>query len=107
MQADVDLFKILNGNQGGRTTDRTRRFVLLAVLKKNSSYERDVQQRCAKVTFSFNSLTKCLWSTTITNEVKLRVYLSAIRPFMMYVSEIWAAPSIVMERLDCTERKLL
>ncbi|KAK6727851.1 hypothetical protein RB195_005492 [Necator americanus] len=76
-------------------------------LKNNGSYERDVQQRCAKATSAFNSLTKCLWSTPITNEVKLRVYLSAIRSIMMYGSETWAAPSTVMERLDCTERKLL
>ncbi|KAK6726307.1 hypothetical protein RB195_004553 [Necator americanus] len=73
-------------------------------LKNNGSYERDVQQRCAKATSAFNSLTKCLCSTPITNEVKLRVYLSAIRPIMMYGSETWAAPSTVMERLDCTER---
>ncbi|KAK6757124.1 hypothetical protein RB195_015131 [Necator americanus] len=76
-------------------------------LKNNGSNERDVQQRCAKATSAFNSLTKCLWSTPITNEVKLRVYLSAIRPIMMYGSETWAAPSTVMERLDYTERKLL
>ncbi|KAK6747900.1 hypothetical protein RB195_000856 [Necator americanus] len=63
--------------------------------------------RCAKATSAFNSLTKCLWSTPITNEVKLRVYLSAIRPFMMYGSETWAALSTVMERLDCAKRKLL
>ncbi|KAK6762484.1 hypothetical protein RB195_023273 [Necator americanus] len=30
-----------------------------------------------------------------------------IRPIMMYGSETWAAPPTVMERLDCTERKLL
>ncbi|KAK6748396.1 hypothetical protein RB195_001177 [Necator americanus] len=33
------------------------------MLKNNGSYERDVQQRCAKATSAFNSLTKCLWST--------------------------------------------
>ncbi|KAK6761252.1 hypothetical protein RB195_022351 [Necator americanus] len=49
-------------------------------LKNNGSYERDVQQRCAKATSAFNSLTKCLWSIPITNEVKLRVYLPTIRP---------------------------
>ncbi|KAK6764192.1 hypothetical protein RB195_024492 [Necator americanus] len=70
------------------------------MLKNNGSYERDVQQRCAKATSAFNSLTKCLWSTPITNEVKLRVYLSTIRPIMMYGSETWAATSTVMERLD-------
>ncbi|KAK6762585.1 hypothetical protein RB195_023346 [Necator americanus] len=78
-----------------------------STLKNNGSYERDVQQRCAKATSAFNSLTKCLWSTPITNEVKLRVYLSAIRPIMMYGSETWAAPPALMERLDCTERKPL
>ncbi|KAK6761264.1 hypothetical protein RB195_022359 [Necator americanus] len=76
-------------------------------LKNNGSYERSVQQRCAKATSAFNSLTKCLWSTPITNEVKLRVYLPAIRPIMMYGSETWATPSRVMEKLCCTERKLL
>ncbi|KAK6737021.1 hypothetical protein RB195_019611 [Necator americanus] len=55
---------------------------LCCMLTNNGSYERDVQQRCAKATSAFNSLTKCLWSTPITNEVKLRVYLSAIRPIM-------------------------
>ncbi|KAK6734175.1 hypothetical protein RB195_017761 [Necator americanus] len=30
-------------------------------LKNNGSYERDVQQRCTKATFAFNSSTKCLW----------------------------------------------
>ncbi|KAK6764510.1 hypothetical protein RB195_024725 [Necator americanus] len=69
---------------------------------------------CAKATSAFNSLTKCLWSTPITNEVKLRVYLPAIRPIMMYGSETWAVmdiwrglPSTGMERLDCPERELL
>ncbi|KAK6742349.1 hypothetical protein RB195_009924 [Necator americanus] len=70
-------------------------------LKNNSSYEKDIQQRCAKAVSAFNSLTKCLWSTT--NEVKLRVYLFAIRPIMMYGSETSAVPSTVVKRLDCTE----
>ncbi|KAK6765296.1 hypothetical protein RB195_025286 [Necator americanus] len=42
-----------------------------------------------------------------TNNVKLRVYLSAVRLVMMYGSDTWAAPSTGIERLDCTERKLL
>ncbi|KAK6764872.1 hypothetical protein RB195_024987 [Necator americanus] len=58
-------------------------------LKNNGSYEIDVQQRCAKTTSAFNSLTKSLWLTPITNEVKLRVYLSATCPSMLYGSETW------------------
>ncbi|KAK6736569.1 hypothetical protein RB195_019329 [Necator americanus] len=87
--------------ESGWTIELVDEFCYLGcMLKNNGSYERDVQQRCAKATSAFNSLTKCLWSTPITNEVKLRVYLSAIRPIMMYGSETWAAPSTVMERLD-------
>ncbi|KAK6736774.1 hypothetical protein RB195_019461 [Necator americanus] len=55
-------------------------------LKNNGSCKKDIQQRCANKP-TVTSLTKCLWSTTITNEVKLRVYLSAIRPITMYGSE--------------------
>ncbi|KAK6761484.1 hypothetical protein RB195_022523 [Necator americanus] len=57
------------------------------MLKNNGKYEKDIQQRCAKAISMFNFLTKCPWSTPITNEVKLRVYLSAIRPIMTYGSE--------------------
>ncbi|KAK6756944.1 hypothetical protein RB195_015021 [Necator americanus] len=67
----------------------------------------DEYRYLGRFTSALNSITKCLWSTPITNEVKLRVYLSAIRPIMMYGSETWAAPSTVMDRLDCAERKLL
>ncbi|KAK6764643.1 hypothetical protein RB195_024821 [Necator americanus] len=77
------------------------------MLKNNGSYEKDIQQRCAKSISAFNYLTKCLWSTLITNEVKLRVYLFAIHPIMVYGSESWAAPFTVLDRLDCTKRKLL
>ncbi|KAK6761407.1 hypothetical protein RB195_022463 [Necator americanus] len=70
--------------------------------KNDSSRGRDIQPRCAKANSAFNSLIKC----PIPNEVKLRVYLSAIRSIMMYRSETWAAPVTVMEKLDCMERKL-
>ncbi|KAK6764812.1 hypothetical protein RB195_024946 [Necator americanus] len=39
-------------------------------LKNDGSYERDIQQRCTKANSTVNSLTKCLWSTLIANEVK-------------------------------------
>ncbi|KAK6742215.1 hypothetical protein RB195_009838 [Necator americanus] len=77
------------------------------MLKNGGSYERDIQQRCAKATFAFNSSAKYLWSIPIANDVKLRIYLSASRPIMMYDSETCAAPSTVMEKLDCTEKKLV
>ncbi|KAK6751863.1 hypothetical protein RB195_003344 [Necator americanus] len=60
---------------------------LSCMLKNNTSYKKDIQQRCAETTSAINSLTKCLCSTPITNEVDLRVYLFAVYPIMMYGSE--------------------
>ncbi|KAK6763033.1 hypothetical protein RB195_023654 [Necator americanus] len=69
---------------GGQPIELVDEFCYLGcTLKNDGSYERDVQQRCANASSAFNSLTKCLWSTPITNEVKLRVYLSAVRLIMM------------------------
>ncbi|KAK6761228.1 hypothetical protein RB195_022334 [Necator americanus] len=71
-----------------------------------AGYEKDIHQPVMAI-FTSNSLTKCLWSTPITNEVKLRVYLFAICFIMMYGSETWVACSTVMEKLCCTERMLI
>ncbi|KAK6728615.1 hypothetical protein RB195_005952 [Necator americanus] len=35
------------------------------MLKNDGNYERDIQQRFAGANSAFNSLTKCLWSTSI------------------------------------------
>ncbi|KAK6765612.1 hypothetical protein RB195_025495 [Necator americanus] len=43
----------------------------------------------------------------IANEVNLQVYLSAIRPIMIYGSETPADPSSVTEKHDYMEKKLL
>lgn len=77
------------------------------LIQNNGAYEKDLAQRCAKATSAFNSLTRCLWSTRISNTVKLRVYITAVRPIMMYGSETWAASRTAITKLDVTERKLL
>ncbi|KAK6755249.1 hypothetical protein RB195_013931 [Necator americanus] len=75
--------------------------VICAVCRRTAGSTRKILTKDALS--AFNSSTKCLWPTPITNEVKVR----AIRPIMRYGSENWAPPSTVMERLDCTELKLL
>ncbi|KAK6763115.1 hypothetical protein RB195_023720 [Necator americanus] len=72
----------------GQPIEVVEEFCYLGCMLKNSSnYEKGIQQGCAEVISAFNYLTKCLWSISIPNEVKLRVYLSAIRPVMMYGSQ--------------------
>ncbi|KAK6763497.1 hypothetical protein RB195_023992 [Necator americanus] len=65
-----------------------------SMVNNDGSYERDIQKRCAKANLAFNSWTKCLWSESapIANEVKLQVYLSAIRPIMYRVRQEYSKP---------------
>ncbi|KAK6737668.1 hypothetical protein RB195_020028 [Necator americanus] len=105
MQAGVDLIKT-GTSVHGQPIELVDEFCYLGCMLKNKgSHEKDIQQRCAKAVSALKPLTKYLWSNSITNEVMLRVYLSAIRSIMMYGSETSEAPSTVMERFDCTERK--
>ncbi|KAK6738047.1 hypothetical protein RB195_020258 [Necator americanus] len=56
----------------GQPIDLVDEFCYLGCMLKNGdSYERDIQQSCAKLYSALNSLTKSLWSTPIANEVKL------------------------------------
>ncbi|KAK6737769.1 hypothetical protein RB195_020085 [Necator americanus] len=74
---------------GGQPIDLVYVFCYLdCMLKNDGNYEKDIQQRCAEGNSAFNSLIKCLWSTPIADEVKLRVYLSAIRPIMIIKTNI-------------------
>ncbi|KAK6753895.1 hypothetical protein RB195_013093 [Necator americanus] len=92
----------------GQPIDLVDEFCYLCCMpKKNGSYKKDIQQRCTKAISAFNSSTRSLWRTFITNVVKPRVCLSAIPPIMVYGSETWAASSTMMKRLDRTERRLL
>ncbi|KAK6733733.1 hypothetical protein RB195_017472 [Necator americanus] len=78
----------------------------------NGTFEKGIQQKCTKAISAYEPLTKYLWSISVNNEVKLRFYLSATRPIVMYGSKTWVAPngshqSMVMKRLDWKGRKLL
>ena len=68
----------------------------------------DISQRISKATAAFNSLSKCLWNSNVADTVKLRVYMTAIRPIMVYASELWSGTdNSVQERVDRAERKML
>ncbi|KAK6760389.1 hypothetical protein RB195_021744 [Necator americanus] len=52
----------------GQTIKLVDEFCYLGcTLKNNGSYEKDIQQGCSEAASAFNSLTKCLGPTTITN----------------------------------------
>lgn len=67
----------------------------------------DVSQRCKKAAAAFGTLWKCLWSQPISDEMKIRVYLTAIRPIFLYSSETWALTTTMENKLDALERRFL
>ncbi|KAK6756270.1 hypothetical protein RB195_014584 [Necator americanus] len=69
------------------------------MLKITDNYEKDIQERCTTATSTFSSLTKCLCSTPNASEVKLRVYLFAVRAIMMYGSEMVETETKPVRRL--------
>ncbi|KAK6762873.1 hypothetical protein RB195_023541 [Necator americanus] len=73
----------------GQTDEHVDEY-LSCMLKNYSGSKRDIQQ------------TKCLWSTLVANEVKLLIYLSAVRLIMMYRSVTCAASATMVEKwVDC------
>uniref|UniRef100_A0A914WEJ2 Reverse transcriptase domain-containing protein n=1 Tax=Plectus sambesii TaxID=2011161 RepID=A0A914WEJ2_9BILA len=78
-----------------------------SVVTNTGSFEADIKQRVAKATAAFNLLSRCLWSTSIDSSTKLRVYLIAIRPILLYGSETWSAPSGILSQLNVAERRFM
>jgi exonuclease III len=78
-----------------------------SVISGNGDLTRDVTQRCRKAESAFGTLWKCLWSQPISNEMKLRVYLTAIRPIFLYSSETWAMTTSLVSKVDALERRFL
>ena len=77
-------------------------------IQPNGSCTEDIGQRIRKAFVAFNSLNRCLWSANIDSCIKLRVYLVAIRPILLYGAETWSGTdSSLLERIDRAERRLL
>ncbi|KAK6736208.1 hypothetical protein RB195_019093 [Necator americanus] len=110
-KAGVDLLEISNGNRTKRWTDHR-------LNSSMSSITSDVCWRAKAATrkiFNKDALRLILYLSARRNPCGRPPSLtksnfeslSAIRPIMMYGWDTCAAPSTVMERLHCTERKLL
>ncbi|KAH7697187.1 endonuclease-reverse transcriptase [Aphelenchoides avenae] len=78
-----------------------------SIIAANGSVKEDVTQRIAKARAAFAMLHRCLWKSNVSREMKLRVYITAIRPILSYAAETWQLTQAEEKRLDTAELSLL
>ncbi|KAH7698683.1 endonuclease-reverse transcriptase [Aphelenchoides avenae] len=78
-----------------------------SIITADGSVKEDVSQRIRKARAAFATLQRCLWSTNVSQKMKLRVYMTAIPPILLYASETWPLTQSEEERLSRAERNFL
>ena len=78
-----------------------------SMIEDRGDYGNDIKQRIAKASGAFNLLSRCLWNTQTDNRVKMSIYITAIRPILLYGAETWAAPPSTACALDICERRFM
>ena len=68
---------------------------------------KDVGNRCMLGNIAFQSFKKVWMNSRITLEKKIKVYEAQVVSIIMYNSSCWAAPAVVLEKLDICHRKHL
>ena len=70
--------------------------------------EKDIQRRCNLGNAAFTNYDKCwLQGPKIPLKTKVKLYDALVASVMLYNSNSWSAPAIVLEKLDTTHRKHL
>ncbi|KAH7700623.1 reverse transcriptase [Aphelenchoides avenae] len=78
-----------------------------SIITRDGNVRPDITQRLNKARAAFGMLQQCLWSTSISTKMKLRVYATAIRPILLYAAETWQMTQYEQEDLDKAERRFL
>jgi hypothetical protein len=70
--------------------------------------EKDIQRRCNLGEAAFQNYDKCwLQGPKIPLHIKIKLYNALVASVMIYNSNSWAAPAIVLEKLNITHRNHL
>jgi nucleoside-diphosphate-sugar epimerase len=84
------------------------RFTYLgSVLTENNSIIAEISERIKKGNATYYKNRKLLTSKLLTRNIKLRLYLTLIRPFLTYGPETWTETESELQKLLIFERKIL
>jgi hypothetical protein len=84
------------------------RFTYLgSVLTESNSIIAEINERIKKGNATYYKNRKSLTSKLLTRNIKLRLYLTLIRPIVTYGAETWAETENELQKLLIFERKIL
>jgi hypothetical protein len=84
------------------------RFTYLgSVLTENNSITAEINERIKKGNATYCKNRKLLTSKLLTRNIKLKLYLTLIRPILTNGAETWAATGSELQKLLIFERKIL
>ena len=84
------------------------RFTYLgSVLTENNNIIAEINERIKKGNATYYKNRKLLTSKLLARNIKLRLYLTLIRPIVPYGAETWAATESELQKLLIFEREIL
>lgn len=92
----------------GTALPRAKTFKYLgSVISEDGSIDADVIQRTTSGWMKWRTLTGVLCDTKMPIRTKGKVYKTAVRPALLYGSEVWAAKKTHEQKLSTTEMRML
>src|SRR5699024_10668563 len=78
-----------------------------SIISNRSEMEKEVQERMLSANRALHGMDDLLKSKLVSQNSKCLLYLTLIRPIILYGCETWATTLTLEERLRCFERKVL
>lgn len=92
----------------GHTFERVQEFKYLgSVLTTRSEVTKEVHQRIINANRMFFSLNNLFKSRLISHKNKIQLYMTLVRPVLLYDCETWATAATTEEKICAFERKIL
>ena len=102
---ESQLHKITVGNI---QIDQVRSFSYLGtIVNGNNTLEEEIREGIVKGNKAFYANRALFKSKLVSRKSKLKLYWSAIRPFVVYCCETWVLKESIIQRLSVFERKIL
>jgi hypothetical protein len=73
----------------------------------SNSIEEEIKERTVLGTKAYYANLKFFKSRLVTEQSKLKLYRTVIRPIVTYASEIWVMKETIIQKLSVFERKIL
>jgi len=92
----------------GHTFRKVSQFKYLgSIITQDNELKTEVSSRIQLANKGYYGLKRILKSRTLSKNLKIRIYMTLLRPIVLYGSEMWALRKAEEQRLGVFERKVL